>query len=113
MEYTDEKTAYLKKEYEADPSRATVDRLAEEYGVSFRSIIGKLTSMGIYQKPQRLNKAGMPVELKKDLSKEIGDMFGLELPSLVKAEREDLRQLRDALLVPENLRALLIDLEEE
>ena len=110
MEYTDEKTAYLKKEYEADPSRATVDRLAEEYGVSFRSIIGKLTSMGIYQKPQRLNKAGMPVELKKDLSKEIGDMFGLELPSLVKAEREDLRMLRDALLVPENLEALLVDL---
>ena len=110
MEYTDEKTAYLKKEYEADPSRATVDRLAEEYGVSFRSIIGKLTSMGIYQKPQRLNKAGMPVELKKDLSKEIGDMFGLELPSLVKAEREDLQMLRDALLVPENLEALLVDL---
>ena len=110
MEYTEEKTEYLRREYETDPSRATVDRLAEEYGVSFRSIIGKLTSMGIYQKPQRLNKAGMPVELKKDLSKEIGDMFGLELPSLVKAEREDLRMLRDALLVPENLEALLVDL---
>ena len=112
MEYTDERTQYLQQEYENEPTRETVDRLAEEFEVSFRSIIGKLTSMGIYQKPQRLNKAGMPVELKRDLCKEIGDMFGLELPSLVKAEREDLRQLRDALLVPENLRAILVDLED-
>lgn len=113
MAYTDEQTEYIRAEYNSDPTRATVDRLAEEHGVTSRSIIGKLVSMGIYKTPQRTNKLGLPVELKRDLTKEIGEFFGLELPSLEKAEREELRQLRDAIRNPLNLRALLIDLEDE
>lgn len=108
----DEKTAeYIKQEYEQDPSRTTVDRLAEELEVSSRSIIGKLVSMKVYQAPKRVRKDGKPVELKKDLVKEIGECFGLEIESLAKAEREDLRLLRDAIKNPLNLRALLVDLE--
>ena len=109
--YDEVKTAYLEKEYTADPTRATVDRLAEELEVSSRSVIGKLVSMGIYQAPQRVRKDGKPVELKRDLAKEIGEFFGLELPSLEKAEREELRSLRDAIKDPLNLRAILVDLE--
>lgn len=111
MEYTEEKTKYLEEEYTADPCRATVDRIAAEFEVSPRSVIGKLVSMGIYQTPQRTNKQGLPVELKRDLAKEIGEMFGLEIPSLEKAEREHLRLLRDAIKDPLNLRALLVDLD--
>lgn len=112
MAYTEEQTEYISAEYTADPTRATVDRLAEEHNVSSRSIIGKLVSLGVYQTPQRTNKLGLPVELKRDLAKEIGDFFGLELPSLIKAEREELRSLRDAIRNPDNLKALLVDLDE-
>ncbi len=113
MVYTEEQARHMQAEYEADSSRATVDRLAAEYEVSSRSIIGKLVSMGVYKAPQRTTKLGLPVELKKDLAKEIGDYFGLELPSLTKAEREELRSLRDAIKNPLNLRALLVDLEND
>lgn len=109
FEYTDEITERVVSEYESDPSRATVDRLAAELEVSARSVIGKLASLGVYRKPEKLNKAGMPVELKRDLTREIGEFFGLELPSLEKAEREELRQLRDAIRNPLNLKALLVD----
>lgn len=111
MNYTKQQESYIKSEYEAEPDRSTVDRLAEELEVSPRSIIGKLVSMKIYKAPQRVRKDGKPVELKRDLAAEIGEMFGLEIPSLAKAEREELRALRDALLQPMNLKALLVDLE--
>ena len=111
--YTEEQSKVIEERYTADPCRATVDILAEEFGVSPRSIIGKLVSMKIYQTPQRLTKAGLPIELKRDLVKEISEMFGLEIPSLEKAEREHLRMLRDALRDPLNLRALLTDIENE
>jgi hypothetical protein len=39
MSYTEELTQLIIDEYSADPTRATVDRLAEEHGKSARSII--------------------------------------------------------------------------
>lgn len=110
--YDKKKEEYLETEYLAAPNRETVDRLAEELEVSPRSVIGKLVSMKIYQAPKRARKDGKPVELKRDLAKEIGDMFGLAVPSLEKSEREELRALRDALCDPLNLKALLVDMEE-
>jgi hypothetical protein len=41
MSYTEELTQLIVDEYAADPTRATVDRLAEEHGKSARSIIAK------------------------------------------------------------------------
>lgn len=113
MEWTKERADYIGKEYGEDSTRATVDRLAEELDVPVRSVIGKLVSMGVYKTPRKLNKAGLPVELKRDLVKEIGDMWGLEIPSLEKSEREDLRMLRDAMKDVLNVRALLVDLEND
>lgn len=111
MEYTPEHTKYLEREYSQEPNRATVDRIAEELQVSPRSVIGKLVSIGIYKTPRKLNKQGLPVELKRELTKEICELLGIEAPSLEKAEREQLRNLRDALKNPLNLRAILVDLE--
>ena len=113
MVYDDETTEHIQKEYEADPTRATVDRLAAELEVSPRSVIGKLASMGVYQAPKRVRKDGKKVELKRDLAAEIGELFGLELPSLEKAEREELRSLRDAIKNKGNLQAIIVDLEAE
>jgi hypothetical protein len=112
MSYTEELTQLIIDEYAADPSRATVDRLAEEHGKSARSIIAKLSSAGVYQAPPRLSKSGEPITRKEDLVKDIGEWFGIEVPSLAKAGKLDLQKLYKALSDPDFVRAHLVDLEE-
>ncbi len=110
--YTKEQTEMILSEYEADPTRETVDRLAMELDKSPRSIIAKLSSAGVYQTPQRLSKTGEQIVRKEDLVKEIGEWFGIEVPTLAKAGKLDLQLLHKAISNPLNLRALLVDLEE-
>lgn len=113
MSYTEELTQLIIAEYSADPTRETVDRLSEEHNKSVRSIIAKLSSAGVYQAPPRLSKTGDPIVRKEDLVKEIGDWFGLEIPSLAKAGKLDLQRLYNALSNPDYVRAHLVDLEDE
>jgi sulfur carrier protein ThiS len=55
MKYTPESTKQLISDYQAG---VTVDQLAEQLQVPERSIIAKLSSLGVYQKKQYLNKRG-------------------------------------------------------
>jgi len=55
MKYTPELTDRISKEYQEGKP---VKQLAEELGVPERSIIAKLSALGIYQKKQYLNKRG-------------------------------------------------------
>lgn len=110
--YSEELTKLLIEEYTADPSRATVDRLAEEHNKTARSIIAKLSSAGVYQAPARVSKNGEPITRKEDLAKEIGEWFGIEVPSLAKAGKLELQKLHRALSDPDYVRAHLVDLEE-
>jgi len=48
--------------------------------------------MGIYKKA-RLDKTGQEIVSKAALVSQIEDRFGIELPTLVKAGKEDLRKL--------------------
>lgn len=111
--YTPEITKRIVDEYKADSSRATVDRLAAELDVSPRSIIAKLSNEQVYIPPVRTSKTGEAIVRKEDLAKEIGEMFGIEVPTLVKAGKLELRALYNALKDPLNLRALLVDLEDD
>lgn len=111
--YTPELTRRIISEYEVHPTRETVDRLAEEIGVSPRSVIAKLSNAKVYQTPKRVSKTGDPIIRKEDLAKEIGEWFGIEVPTLAKAGKLDLKKLHAALSDPLNLRALLVDLENE
>jgi hypothetical protein len=113
MSYTEEVTQLIITEYSADPTRATVDRLAEEHNKSARSIIAKLSSAGVYQAPPRLSKNGDAIVRKEDLVKDIGEWFGLEIPSLAKAGKLDLQRLYSALSNPDFVRAHLVDLEDQ
>lgn len=112
MSYTEELTQLIIDEYTADPTRATVDRLAEEHGKSARSIIAKLSSAGVYQAPPRVSKTGEAIVRKEDLAAEIGEWFGIDVPTLAKAGKLDLKRLHDALSNPDFVRAHLVDLEE-
>ena len=51
----------LTAKYSADPVRATVDALADQVRKSPRSIIAKLSALGIYVKAERVTKRGEPV----------------------------------------------------
>jgi hypothetical protein len=113
MTYTEANTQRIIEEYTADPTRATVDRLAEEIGKSPRSIIAKLSSAKVYKAPPRLSKTGDPIIRKEDMAKEIGLWFGIEVPTLAKAAKLELKALYEALANPDFIRAHLVDLEDE
>ena len=58
--YTEEQTQMMVGAYLDQPTRETVDNLAEELGRSTKSIIGKLSREGVYRREcmyQRLAKA--------------------------------------------------------
>ena len=48
--YTEEVTQKLIEAYIDAPSRSTVEKLAAEYDRSLKSIIGKLSREGVYQR---------------------------------------------------------------
>ena len=97
VNYTDEMVDAIVSEYEAAPVRDTVDALAERFGKTPRSIIAKLSTLGIYKAPARVTKTGKPVVKKETLVAEIVAAVGVELPSLVKANKQDLEALVAAL----------------
>ena len=95
VNYTEDMVTEMQERYVANPTRDTVNELAEEFEKSTRSIIAKLSQLGIYQAPPRTTKSGEPIVRKSDLVEAIEEGTGLELPSLVKATKADLQRLSD------------------
>ena len=83
----------LTSEYTANPVRATVDALADEFDKTPRSIISKLSALGIYVKAERVTKRGEPVVRKDELVAQVQASIGRELPSLAKMTKVDLTNL--------------------
>lgn len=97
VNYTDEMVAKIVAEYVANPTRITVDNLAETFGKPARSIIAKLSAEGVYRKAERVTKAGTPIVKKEELVAAIQEKFGVEVPTLVKASKQDLEALVKAI----------------
>jgi electron transfer flavoprotein alpha subunit len=95
--YTKEDEAKIVASYALDHSKESVLALATEMGKTTRSIIAKLSSLGVYKKIERKTKSGEAVIAKKDLVARISASTGLELSSLVKATKTDLQLLADNL----------------
>lgn len=77
-----------------------VNILADQLGRKPRSIIAKLSRMGIYKAKERTTKTGEPVEHKKDIVLSIAEAVGVgltSLTSLTKATKSDLKVLAKAL----------------
>jgi hypothetical protein len=96
--YSDDVLAIMSDEYQAVPTRETVDALAERFNKTPRSIIAKLSAMGIYQKAERVTKRGEPVIPKAVLVATVQNALGRELPSLSKMTKPDLQFMIDALV---------------
>ena len=95
--YTDEMVNTMTEAYTANPTRETVDALAEQFGKTTRSIIAKLSREGVYVAQPRTTKSGEPVISKAELVAQIAEHFGIEVPTLVKAGKQDLQRLVDAI----------------
>ena len=95
--YTDEMVAQMTEQYQANPTRETVDELANTLGKTTRSIIAKLSREGVYIAQPRTTKSGEPVVAKSELVAQIEAHFGIELPTLVKAGKQDLQRLVDTI----------------
>jgi len=91
--YSIEDESKMVKLYTDNPTRETVQNLAGELGKSSKSITAKLSQLGVYKKIERKTKTGKPVISKMDLVKIINEHYNLEMPSLVKATKDDLQKL--------------------
>jgi N-methylhydantoinase B/oxoprolinase/acetone carboxylase alpha subunit len=79
--------------YQAEPTRATVDALADEFDKSARSVISKLSTLGVYQKAERVTKRGEPIIKKEVYVAKIQEALGAEFASLDKMTKADLEAL--------------------
>ena len=93
--YTDEMVEHMVAAYEDTPTLATVETLVAEFGKPKRSIISKLSSLGVYKaQPRNTTKQGTPVVRKSELVAQIQASLGTnQLDSLAKASKADLEAL--------------------
>ena len=96
--YSDADIIILTDEYSIEPTRETVDALAERLNKTPRSIIAKLSALGVYQKTERVTKRGEPVIMKAELVAKVQNAIGRELPSLNKMTKVDLQFMIEALV---------------
>jgi hypothetical protein len=98
MSYTEQITKELIEAYEDEPTRETVERLAETYGKSVKSIIGKLSREGVYRREVYRSKTGDLPVTKVELVADLAETLGLEswhLAGLEKAPKATLKKLTD------------------
>ena len=94
--YTDEEVKHMVSEYTAQPNRETVDKLAEELNRSIKSIIGKLSREGVYQKAIYKTKTGEIPKTKAEIIVDIAEELGgtsSKLTGLEKAPKQELKYL--------------------
>ena len=99
MNYTDEQTKYIVSWYQQSPTMTTVQNLAEELGKSTKSIIGKLSREGVYERSVYKNKSGDVPVTKAEICSNIAENLGLEIEHLVgleKAPKSTLKWLEQA-----------------
>lgn len=98
--YTAEMETMMRAAYEASPTEATVAALAEKLGKTTRSVIAKLSRMGVYKAKEYKNKNG-ETPVKKDAHADaIGKVLKLsdgETDSLAKANKTVLVKIWKAL----------------
>ena len=98
--YTDEQVEMMRERYQAKPTRETVENLAEELNKSIKSIIGKLSREGIYQKAIYKTKTGEIPITKSQLIQKIADLLEIDsskIMGLEKAPKQDIKYLYEVL----------------
>lgn len=100
MRYTKEICDHLVQQYTAGVS---VPELASQLEVPERSVIAKLSSIGVYQKKAYLNKQGLPPVRKSEYIDQLAELLDChpdQLESLEKVNKTVLIMLARALTDP-------------
>ena len=100
VNYTEDQVKHMVEAYTARPERATVEMLAEDLNKSIKSIIGKLSREGVYEKTVYKTKTGEDPVTKKELVEELSELVGIEysmISGLEKSPKIDLTRLVDIL----------------
>ena len=97
--YTDEMVATLVSSYatKEGSNKEFVEHIANELGRTSKSIVAKLVSLNLYKTEAKTTKTGVAVISKAELVGMIEQYFDMELPSFVKATKQDLQTLVDNL----------------
>ena len=98
MKYTKEITDRLIADYKAG---ITPDQIAKNFDVPTRSVIAKLSSLGIYQRKPYLNKLGEQPEKKSEVIIRLGNLLDMPLElleSLEKVNKVVLKRIEQKLL---------------
>tara|TARA_B100001094_G_scaffold296791_1_gene319281 strand:+ start:123 stop:446 length:324 start_codon:yes stop_codon:yes gene_type:complete len=85
--YTDEQVEVMVAWYTAEPTRDTVDTIAKEMDKSVKSVIGKLSREGVYQKQVYKTKTGEVPVTKEQLIIELALFFGVDSSKLMGLEK--------------------------
>jgi len=93
--YTEQQTEAMISAYILDPTRETVDKLAEELGRSTKSIIGKLSREGVYRREVYVSKTGESPITKVEIVNNIAESLGLESTTLAGLEKSPKAALRN------------------
>ena len=96
INYTQDQVEYIVNQYRIEPTRETVEELAEELNKSVKSIIGKLSREGVYRKTEYTTKAGEKPVTKLELVQELTEKLQLqewELAGLEKAPKTALKAI--------------------
>ena len=99
MNYTEDQTNYIVSRYKDMPRMETVEHLANELGKSTKSIIGKLSREGVYERAVYKSKSGHLPVTKNEIVCNIAENLGIEveyLAGLEKAPKSTLKALEAA-----------------
>ena len=93
--YTEEQTNMMVGAYLDQPTKDTVERLAEELNRSTKSIIGKLSREGVYRREVYVSKTGESPITKVEIVNNIAEVLGVESGSLAGLEKSPKATLRN------------------
>ena len=100
VNYTPEQVDLMKEQYTKNPSRETVENLAETLDKSIKSIIGKLSREGVYRKTVYKTKTGEDPETKKEIVESNADTLDIDyepVAGLEKSPKAALKILRSGI----------------
>ena len=103
--YTDAQVAIMVSVYQANPTRKTVDMLAKDLDKSIKSIIGKLSREGVYQKAIYKTKSGEVPMTKQEIILAMATTLGIDsskIMGLEKAPKQDIKFIYEVIKGEDN-----------
>ena len=97
VNYTEEQVAVMIEKYSNNPTRETVEFLAQEMDKSIKSIIGKLSREGVYKKTEYVTKTGEKPITKVEIVENLEEKLGLPNQTLAGLEKSPKTVLRNFL----------------